>query len=103
MRIAISGASGFVGGHLTEQLRALGHEAMGLPRSGALAEGCEVLIHAAWDLRNPEGNVTRSRQLIDAAKAAGGPRILFISSLSAFDGCRSRYGAMKLAVEEVVR
>jgi nucleoside-diphosphate-sugar epimerase len=109
MRIALSGGTGFVGGHLTAQFRALGHDVAQLPRtayndaSPSQLRGFDALIHAAWDLRNPEVNVANSQQLLNAAKAADVPRILFISSLSAFDGCRSRYGAMKLAVEKMVR
>jgi nucleoside-diphosphate-sugar epimerase len=39
-------------------------------------------------------------RLFNASKAAGIPRLLFVSSFSAFDGCRSIYGATKLAVEK---
>jgi nucleoside-diphosphate-sugar epimerase len=102
MRIAITGATGFVGGHLTAQLRALGHEVTPIARSTAPAEIFDALIHAGWDLANPEANVTSSLRLLGAAKAVGIPRIVFISSLSAFEGCQSRYGAMKLAVEKAV-
>jgi hypothetical protein len=38
----------------------------------------------------------------EAVAAAGVPTLLFISSLSAFEGCRSQYRAAKLAVERCV-
>jgi nucleoside-diphosphate-sugar epimerase len=117
VRIAITGGSGFVGGHLTVQLRASGHSVTRLSRiavpsqtdltwsledelPSAQLEGFDVLIHAAWDFTKPEVNVPGSIRLFQAAKAASIPRVVFISSLSAFEGCRSQYGAMKLAVEE---
>jgi nucleoside-diphosphate-sugar epimerase len=111
MKIAITGGSGFVGGHLCSQFRAAGHEAVALvgfrlqgPVDEAALAGFDVLIHAAWDLtENEDGrNVTGSIRLIDAAKRAGIGRIVFISSLSAFEGCKSRYGATKMAVERHV-
>jgi nucleoside-diphosphate-sugar epimerase len=104
MRFAITGGAGFVGGHLTEQLRAAGHEVTVFTRQSPAGDltGYDVLIHAAWDFANPGGNVADSVRLFDAAKAAGTPHLLFISSLSAFEGCRSQYGATKLAVEKHV-
>jgi len=102
MRIAMTGATGFVGGHLTAQLRAMGHDVTPLARHAAPAEIFDALIHAGWGLANPEANVASSMRLLGAAKAAGIQRIVFISSLSAFEGCGSRYGAAKLAVEKAV-
>ena len=102
MRIAITGGAGFVGWHLTTQLRAMGHDVTHLARSFAIESEFDALIHAAWDFADPEVNVGGSMRLFDAAKAAGIPRIVFISSLSAFEGCRSRYGATKLTVEKAV-
>ena len=40
--------------------------------------------------------------LLDAARAAGVGRVLFVSSISAYDGCRSAYGRGKLRVETAV-
>jgi len=119
MRIAITGGTGFVGGQLSAQLRAMGNSVTQLSRTAlpsengliwslenglpsAQLEGFDVLIHAAWDFVRPEMNVAGSIRLFQAAKAASVPRIVFISSLSAFEGCRSHYGATKLAVEKTV-
>ncbi len=67
--------------------------------------GVDVLIHCAWDLRATTWdeilapNVAGSVALLQAAKAAGVSTIIFISSMSAFDGCRSMYGRAKCLVE----
>ena len=37
----------------------------------------------------------------EAARAAGVGKIIFISSISAFDGCRSLYGKAKLEIEKI--
>src|SRR6516162_1930313 len=57
-----------------------------------------AVIHCAYDFR-PVGwkeiyrvNVEGSTRLFRAAKDAGVDRIIFISSISAFDGCSSLYG-----------
>jgi nucleoside-diphosphate-sugar epimerase len=118
MRIAITGGGGFVGRHLTAQLRALGHRVTVLARGVTPGEadfipfalesapqpdrltGFDALIHAAWDFNAADDrNVTGSASLFKAARAAGVPRLLFISTLSAFEGCQSNYGATKLATE----
>ncbi|HWB85229.1 MAG TPA: NAD(P)-dependent oxidoreductase [Bryobacteraceae bacterium] len=119
MRIAITGGTGFVGQRLTEQLRAFGHDVTVLARTASCAHseylfyslesnlpssqlrGFDALIHAAWDFRaRDERNVAGSIRLFLAAKEARIPRIVFLSSLSAFEGCRSQYGAAKLALEK---
>jgi nucleoside-diphosphate-sugar epimerase len=122
--IAVSGASGYVGGRILAHLRAGGEEVLALVRRPqaceaparrfALAEplaegalvGVEAVVHAAWDLaaRGPavrELNVAGSLPLLDAA-AATGARLVFISTLAAFTGARSDYGRAKLALEREV-
>jgi nucleoside-diphosphate-sugar epimerase len=69
----------------------------------------DVLVHAAWDMRaNALTELRRtavagSERLYSAAAQAGVKRIVFISTLSAFDGCRSAYGRSKLEVEAITR
>jgi nucleoside-diphosphate-sugar epimerase len=46
-------------------------------------------------------NVEGSRNLLQAAKSAGVKSLVFISTLSAFEGCRSMYGKAKLEIERI--
>jgi nucleoside-diphosphate-sugar epimerase len=103
VKIAITGGAGFVGGHLTKQLRAAGHEVAVFTRQSPASDlaGFDALIHAAWDFAKPESNIPASAALFERAHNAGVRRLIFISSLSAFEGCKSRYGAAKLAVEKI--
>ena len=66
----------------------------------------DTVIHAAWDASARGGavdavNVPGSLPLLDAVASRGG-RVVLISSLSAFSGARSRYGAAKYALERAV-
>lgn len=116
MRIFITGASGFIGGHVAEALSD-SHEVLALARSeasaeivrgygatpvrgslGAIApadlEGVEVVIHCAafveeWGTREQfwSVNVEGTRQLLDAARQAGVRRFIHIGTEAAlFDG-----------------
>ena len=128
--IAVTGASGYIGGRVLAHLRAAGLDAVALARrpppsggsradghparryalaepleSGAL-EGVETVVHAAWDLSARGGairavNVRGSLPLLDGIAARGGLTVL-ISSLAAFAGARSRYGQAKLELERAV-
>jgi NADH dehydrogenase len=124
---AVTGASGFVGAALMRRLSALGFNVipllrkpnaaypnaryftLGEPVSQKLFEGIDVLIHAAYDFSVCgwadicRVNVVGSEYLFDAARRAGGTKQIFISSLAAFEGCRSDYGLGKLAAEEAAR
>jgi len=69
----------------------------------------DVLVHAAWDMRaNTLDELRRiavvgSERLYAAAAQAGVKRTVFISTISAFEGCRSAYGRSKLEVEKMTR
>lgn len=65
MRVAITGASGLIGWHLSCTLRALGHDAVGIRRdafasvnalTGALS-GIDAVVHAAGANRGPDEQV----------------------------------------------
>ncbi len=68
--------------------------------------GKDALIHCAYDFKQSKWqnifdiNVTGSIHLLKAAKSAGIKKIVFISSIAAFDGCKSMYGKAKLEVEK---
>lgn len=121
---AVTGARGYVGSHIVQKLEQAGHKVLRLGRDSrcddrlfvlgepvepSLLEGVDALIHCAYDLRLRKAdqdhriNVVGSARLLHAATQAGVPRVIFISSVSAFEGCRSFYGQGKLAVEGLVR
>jgi nucleoside-diphosphate-sugar epimerase len=121
---AITGSHGYVGGCLKNDFAARGWEILELTRAtqaGARAvkfqlgetispedlAGVSALVHCAYDfgpLRWGEiraVNVDGSRKVFEAARAAGIGKIIFISSISAFAGCRSLYGRAKLEIEKI--
>lgn len=130
MTIAITGSTGFVGqallDHVVEQgigVRALARReqagrkgvewhAGDLGNSEALARfvrGAEAVIHVAGVVRSHDradfetGNVTGTLNLIAAAIAAGVPRVVFVSSLSAREPGLSAYGESKARAERLVK
>jgi nucleoside-diphosphate-sugar epimerase len=115
----ITGASGFVGGQLAAAFERDGWRIrrwssaatgennfrLGEEIDPKRLEGAQALVHCAYDFR-PRAreaiysiNVEGSRELFEAARRAAVPRIIFVSSLSAFPGCRSLYGQAKLEIE----
>lgn len=121
---AVSGSAGFLGRRLCARLgerggsvrrlqRAAGgpdcwsYDLRGEPPAGAL-EGVDALVHCAWDLRARGAaeiervNVQGSCRLLAAARRAGVRKLVFVSSASAYPGCRSLYGRSKLSVENDV-
>jgi nucleoside-diphosphate-sugar epimerase len=121
---AITGTGGFVGGCLKDYFAHHGWETLALtrrPKPGARAAafqlgaeispaslaGVTALVHCAYDfqpLRREEihaVNVEGTRKLLLAARAAGVGKIVCLSSLSAYDGCRSLYGRAKLEIEKI--
>jgi nucleoside-diphosphate-sugar epimerase len=122
---AITGANGYVGGVIADAFRVHGWNvvelgrkptarAAGMFRPFSLNEpldaqalsGIKVLVHCAYDFSPiDKGGIQRSNvdgtlALFRSASAAGVGRIIFISSMSAFEGCKSLYGQAKLSVEK---
>lgn len=122
--VAVTGAGGFLGARLVARLRADGRPvrrlvrrpegpddaafALGEPVAADALRGVDALIHCAHDFSARGAdlrrlNVDGSLRLFDAARAAGARRLVFVSSVSAFDGCASQYGKAKLEVEAAAR
>lgn len=120
---AITGANGFIGSYCNDYLLKRGYRTIKLVRTPAdsssvyfdlldginssIFDGTESLIHCAYDFRPKTWreiyrvNVEGSRTLFRVAKAGGVKKIIFISSVSAFKGCRSLYGRAKLEIEKM--
>ena len=123
-RVAITGATGYLGSVLSERFSSRGDEVvaltrrpperavtewrhfeLGRPIDGTIFQEVNTLIHAAWVLSGKDTsqlwreNVVGSRGLIEAAVTAGVQKVVFVSSMSAYFGTRQTYGLMKLAVE----
>jgi NADH dehydrogenase len=70
--------------------------------------GADALVHAAWatretdDARADRQNVGGTRTLVEAARAAGVRRIVFISSVAADAGAPNAYGRSKAAAERLL-
>jgi len=127
MRVAITGATGFVGGHLALRLTSEGHEVVRLARrprandegfvvaldnvdqlANAFA-GCRAVAHCAG-INRETGDQTYQRvhidatsNVVEAARRAGVEKILLMSFLRARPDCGSPYHESKWAAEEIVR
>ncbi len=129
-RIALTGATGFVGQALLDLALEQGMVVDALTRRGqprrdgvswirgdladrdALDEmmlGAEVAIHVAGVVNTPDpaefvaGNVSGTLAVLEAARAAGVPRFIYVSSLSAREPALSRYGESKARAEMLVK
>ncbi|HET6977524.1 MAG TPA: NAD-dependent epimerase/dehydratase family protein [Pyrinomonadaceae bacterium] len=128
MRIAITGASGFVGTHLTQRLEFEGHELVLISRRQRIDDaraaatdladvsvlrelfrGCKVVAHCAGINRDTGNQTYRrvhvegTRNVVEAAKAAGVEKIVLTSFLRARANCGSPYHESKWEAEEIVR
>jgi uncharacterized protein YbjT (DUF2867 family) len=129
LKLAITGATGFVGGRLLELALEAGHEVRALtrrlqqPREGVawidgalddpasldrLVEGVDAVIHVAGVLNARHaagfeaGNVTGTAAIVEAAHLARVNRFVHVSSLAAREPGLSMYGASKARSEEIV-
>lgn len=130
MKLAVTGATGFVGSHLVEQAVASGHHLQALtrrdqpPREGVrwipgsledrgaleqLVDGVDGVIHVAGTINAAnaagfdKGNVAGTLSMLAAATAGGVHRFVHVSSLAAREPTLSLYGGSKARAEELVR
>ncbi len=122
----VSGTSGYLGSRIKSALQRRGWRVVELtrrPSSGSKAvqfqlgtdlpsstlAGAHALVHCAYDFTPLSWpnihrvNVAGSERLLRAAHEAGVENLIYISSISAFEGCRSLYGRAKLATERAVQ
>lgn len=129
LKLAVTGATGFVGGRLIEAALAAGHAVRALTRrpqqplggvtwiDGALdrpdslerlADGADALIHVAGviNARDAAGfeaaNITGTSAVLAAAEQGKVNRFVHVSSLSAREPKLSAYGASKAGSEALV-
>jgi nucleoside-diphosphate-sugar epimerase len=129
MRLAVTGATGFVGAHLLDAALAAGHSVKALtrreqpPRDGVdwisgdldsraalerLVDEAEAVIHVAGAINAPnaagfeKANVTGTLAMLAAATAGGVRHFVHVSSLAAREPKLSLYGGSKARAEELV-
>lgn len=126
MKVAITGATGFIGSHLAVRLSSEGHEVVHIGRRSTGEEiikaslddvdqlaaafaGCQAVAHCAGINREVDGetfqrvHIEGTRNVVEAARRAGVEKIVLMSFLRARPDCDSPYHESKWAAEEIVR
>jgi nucleoside-diphosphate-sugar epimerase len=121
--VGITGAQGYVGGVIQDALRKDGWTTVQLVRrppadlteewrfydsrralAPGLLDGLDALVHCAYDMRArrwPDiqaANIHPTRALLETAQNFV-PKVVVISSMSAYEGTAQLYGTAKLAIE----
>jgi len=120
MKIAITGATGFVGSNLDKLFKENGHETVLISRRLGIDtgdvdkltqafQGCDAVAHCAGINREIGQqtyqivHVDGTKNVLEAAKKAGVPKIVFMSFLRARPNCGSTYHESKWQCEEMIR
>lgn len=132
VKIAVIGATGFVGSHLVPRLVERGHTVIGVSRDGrrldgwgsrveprsadvvsgdveAAMDGADAVVHLVAIPRESRGrtfeevNVLGTRRVVAAAERIGVKRLVHLSVLGVTDDPRLRYLSSKWRGEEAVR
>jgi uncharacterized protein YbjT (DUF2867 family) len=131
MRIAITGGTGFVGGHLARRFAENSHEVvllgrrlrgvvpgnmkfvandlMSADRLTSVFAGCDAIAHCAGINREighqtyQRVHIEATRNVVEAARRAGVRKISLMSFLRARPNCGSAYHESKWAAEEIIR
>jgi nucleoside-diphosphate-sugar epimerase len=129
MKVAITGATGFIGSHLATRLSGEGHEVVRLSRLArrstgeevvkaslddvdqlaAAFAGCQAVAHCAGINREIDRqtfqrvHVEGTRNVVEAVRRARVEKIVLMSFLRARPDCGSPYHESKWAAEEIVR
>jgi len=128
--LAITGGTGFLGGHVLREAAARGYQVRAMTRKAQLprpnvewvggtlddyrsiadlVEGSDAILHVAGAVNAPAlagfvaANVTGTSSMLTAAEASGVRRFIHVSSLSAREPDLSDYGWSKAASEKLVR
>jgi|SRR6266496_1472138 len=122
----VTGARGYLGSRVKTGLQSRGWKVVELTRepradvpavrfqlgedvSAQLLGGADALVHCAYDFKQLSWsriqaiNVAGSAKLFRAAREAKVRTLVEISSISAFEGCRSLYGKAKLETEKIAQ
>ena len=125
MKLALTGATGFLGGHVLRRALEAGHDVRALARKpqlpqegvewvagalddaaalGVLCDGTDAVIHVAGVVNGDAATFDTGNRLGTMAllAAAAGQRFVHVSSLAAREPGLSNYGASKRAAEDAV-
>jgi len=121
-KVAITGGRGYLGSILARNFQTAGWETtlmvrkvrekgevafqLGKKIAPEVLKEHQAFVHCAYDFKPSlwaeidQANILGSRFCFEAAIQAGVARRVFVSSMSAYEGCCSMYGRAKLAVEK---